>query len=462
MNENMGNVQPNKRTGWRQLYLTEDWWAVWIGVGLVVASLLLYAAGASTFLGSIAITPPKNWTEAGKVLSHFSDKWGWYLLLFLLFGILFTLAVRIMRLNLKQYLKGFIILFIGSTLIQVLSRSKFASEYNLEAPLLALIFGLILGNIVRIPTWFDVSLRTEFYIKTGIVLLGATLPLTMILDAGPIAFFQATIVSVTTFLTIYFASTRLFKLGPRFGAVLGAAGSVCGVSASIAVGGSISAKKEEIAVGISIVSIWAIVMIFFLPMASNFIGLHPGVAGAWIGTSEFADAAGFAAAAAIPVPHGTDSAINAFTLMKVIGRDIWIGIWCFILSFIAVLRWDKKEGLVGTQRVGARVIWDRFPKFVLGFIAAVLIMSAVAALGFPTTELFEKTLQPQVINPIKSLRTWAFVLTFLCIGLTTRFKDLIMFGWPPFIAFTVGVLVNVPLGYLLSNHIFVRFWQALH
>jgi hypothetical protein len=283
MNENMGTVQPNKPTGWHQLYLTEDWWAVWIGVGLVAASLLLYAAGASTFLVSIAITPPKNWTEAGKVLSHFGEKWGWYMLLFLLFGILFTLAVRIMRLNLKQYVKGFVILFIGSTLIQVLSRSKFASEYNLEAPLLALILGLILGNILKMPTWLDVSLRTEFYIKTGIVLLGATLPLTMILDAGPIAFFQATIVSVTTFLTIYFASTRLFKLGPRFGAVLGAAGSVCGVSASIAVGGSISAKKEEIAVGISIVSLWAIVMIFFLPMASNFMGLQPGVAGASLG-----------------------------------------------------------------------------------------------------------------------------------------------------------------------------------
>jgi uncharacterized membrane protein YadS len=459
--ESRDSVQPPKPAGWRQLYGTEDWWAVWIGIGLVIASLLLYAAGASAFLGSIAVSPPKNWTGAGKVLAHFSSRWGWYGLLFLLFGALFGFAAGVLRLNLKQYLKGYVILFLGSLLILVASCSKFASQYNLEAPLLALILGLILGNSIRTPAWLGVSLRTEFYIKTGIVLLGATLPLTLIVEAGPIAFIQATIVSVLTFLTIYFASTRLFKLGPRFGAVLGAAGSVCGVSASIAVGGTVSARKEEIAVGISIVSLWAIIMIFFLPMASNVMNLHPGVAGAWIGTSEFADAAGFAAAAAIPVPRGTDPAINAFTLMKVIGRDIWIGIWCFILSFIAVLVWDKREGLLETQRVGVRVIWDRFPKFVIGFIIAVLIMSAVAARWFPTTELFEGTLQPKIIGPIKTLRTWAFVFTFLCIGLTTRFKDLIRFGWPPFLAFTIGVIINVPLGYLLSNHIFVRFWQAL-
>jgi uncharacterized membrane protein YadS len=459
--EGMTEAAPPRPTGWRQLRLTEDWWAVWLGVGLVISALILFAAGAAGFLKSIAVSPPKNWTDAGKVLSHFGAEWGWYVALFLLFGILFSIAIRTMRLDLGKYLPGYVIIFLGSTVILVLSRSKFASGYNLEAPLLALIVGLVIGNLFRMPAWFEVSLRTEFYIKTGIVLLGATLPLTMIIDAGPIAFFQATIVSVCTFLTIFFVATRVFKLGPRFGSVLGAAGSVCGVSASIAVGGSVSAKKEEIAVGISVVSLWAIVMIFFLPIASRVLGLHPGVAGAWIGTSEFADAAGFAAAAAIPVPAGTDPAINAFTLMKVIGRDIWIGIWCFILSFVAVLVWDKKEGLAGTQHVGARVIWDRFPKFVIGFIAAVLIISAVAAVWFPTKEALEKVLKPQAIGPIKTLRTWTFVFTFLCIGLTTRFRDLVKFGWPPFLAFTVGVLVNVPLGYLLSNHVFVSFWKAL-
>ena len=160
--------------------------------------------------------------------------------------------------------------------------------------------GLIIGNLIQLPEWFKTSLRTEYYIKTGIVLLGATLPLTLIFTAGPIAFLQATIVSVCTWLTIYLAATRLFGLEPQFGAVLGAGGAVCGVSASIAVGGAVKAKKDHIAIGIAVVSVWAIVMILVLSVVVKLMvpaPISPGEAGAWVGTSEFADAAGFAVVA---------------------------------------------------------------------------------------------------------------------------------------------------------------------
>ena len=235
--------------------------------------------------------------------------------------------------------------------------------------------------------------------------------------------------------------------------MLGAAGSVCGVSASIAVGASVKARKEHIAIAISVVTIWAIVMIFFLPYASHLLGLPSAVAGAWIGTSEFADAAGFAAASAI----GGEPPIHAFTLMKVIGRDIWIGIWCFILSIIAVVLWERRAG--GTGSAGTGVIWERFPKFVLGFLAASIIMSLVAA-GY-SREAYDDVVTPRLIAPIKTLRTWTFVFTFLCIGLTTRFRELTRFGSPPFWAFTVGVGINVMLGYWLSNHVFREFWMQL-
>ncbi len=114
------------------------------------------------------------------------------------------------------------------------------------------------------------------------------------------AFLQATIVSVTTWLTIYFAATRLFGLEKQFGAVLGAGGAVCGVSASIAVGGAVKAKKDHIAISIAVVSVWAIVMILILSVVLKFMVpavISPGEAGAWTGTSEFADAAGFAVVA---------------------------------------------------------------------------------------------------------------------------------------------------------------------
>jgi uncharacterized membrane protein YadS len=270
--------------------------------------------------------------------------------------------------------------------------------------------------------------------------------------------------------------------------------------------------------------------------------LSPGEAGAWVGTSEFADAAGFAVVAEIANKHG-DAAINAFTLMKVIGRDIWIGIWCLILSIVSVAKWEQQAG-VG-RRVGGGIIWERFPKFVLGFFAASIIMSFVAAqppaaytgtakaadtfkssaetikydadftnyvppaalagrfavdpttgaISFAGTmtleeydalraaipegdpdradkigalkqlrfkaDWFEAKLTPDLISPIKKLREWAFVICFLGIGLSTRFADLATFGLRPFWAFTIGVLVNVPLGYFLSRVVFSRYWSGI-
>jgi uncharacterized membrane protein YadS len=291
-------------------------------------------------------------------------------------------------------------------------------------------------------------------------------------------------------------------------------------------------------------------MVFALAIVTKFMVVPPGEtitasspwwaitageAGAWVGTSEYADAAGFAVVAEIAVQHG-DSPIHAFTLMKVIGRDIWIGIWAFILAIVSCTFWEKDQ----TSAVGARVIWDRFPKFVIGFFVACILMSVIAGLSpenhvgkaavdglfkskaqkkeykadFSTYQVpkalahrfsydaesqviifkgkmtldeldlltsaatspdqkwalknlhyksdwFESELYSKAISPIKELRSWAFVFCFLCIGLSTRFKDLLVFGMKPFWAFTIGVIVNVPLGFFLSTVVFSNYWQAI-
>jgi uncharacterized membrane protein YadS len=274
----------------------------------------------------------------------------------------------------------------------------------------------------------------------------------------------------------------------------------------------------------------------------TWLQISPGEAGAWVGTSEYADAAGFAVVAELAADHG-DAPIHAFTLMKVIGRDIWIGIWAFVLSIISVMFWErKKQAKEGGPRgrVGLSVVWERFPKFVLGFFAASIIMSLIAATppgdhvgvakvsdtfkskaqkqkydaDFSTyvapegladkfsynadqgtitfrgkmsleelkaltaaadaeqkwalknlhykSDWFQSELKSKAIDPIKKLRSWAFVLCFLCIGLSTRFRDLATFGLKPFWAFTIGVLVNVPLGYFLTTQVFVDYWRAIH
>jgi len=429
----------------------EDWWAVFLALGLILVGLAFFWSGSS--ISRIAVSPPQ-WTSLAEVQDHFQAQWPWYLAQLLMWLVVFSVSIRFLGLQVKQYLPGFLILFALALAIFLVSSWKYSHEYNLEAPLLALLLGLAAGNLLQLPKWFDASLRTEYYIKTGIILLGATLPFTLIIQAGPIAFLQATIVSVTTFLTIYLAATRIFKLDRRFGACMGAGGSVCGVSATIAVGGAVGAKKEHMAIGISIVAVWAIVMIFVLPIVCKALNLPAGVSGAWIGTSEFADAAGFAAAAAI----GQEAAIQTYTLMKVIGRDIWIGLWSFILAVIAVVVWEKKE--LKDKSVSAMEIWYRFPKFVLGFFAASALITLVA-LHYPG-DAFKKVLTPGLIGPIKTLRSWTFIFTFLSIGFTTRFRELFKFGWNPFLAFSIGVAVNVPLGFVLSYLVFDQSWTAIN
>ncbi len=442
------------------LLMKEDYWAIWLGLGLILTAFVFYALGDS-LSHYFAVAPPKGYRDWGELGGHFAGHWPWYLALYLILLTIFSLSIKVMGRDVKNFVLGFTILFVGSLIILTLTANSWARAHELNYALVALAVGLLIGNLVKLPEWFDDALRTEYYVKTGIVMLGATLSLTLIYRAGPYAFLQATIVSIVTWSTIFFVGTRLLKIDRRFAAVMGAGGAICGVSASIAVGGAVKAEKEHIAISISIVTIAALIMIFLLPFLANVIGLHPAVAGAWIGNSEFADAAGFAAAVAIDESHTvatgevTGEAVKAFTLVKVIGRDIWIGIWAFLLALVSVILWEREEG---GQRPGAGVIWERFPKFVLGFFVASAFISVISAIN--TQDHYDEAIYPLLIKPIKTLRTWTFCLTFLCIGLTTRFRELTRFGAKPLWAFAIGVLVNVPLGYVLSQYVFGTYWRT--
>ena len=201
----------------------------------------------------------------------------------------------------------------------------------------------------RLPDWFSPALRVEFYIKVGIVLLGATLPFTLA-RVGRTGRGRAGDHRLAGHvLRDLLRRPSAFGLDQRFAAVLGVGGAVCGVSAAIAIAGAVRAKREQASVAITLVVVWAIVMVFVLPFASRALGLPTGVAGAWIGTSEFADAAGIAAAQAYgdlakhaggAIAGAPEASLQAFTLMKVVGRDIWIGIWAFVLAIVATTRWE--------------------------------------------------------------------------------------------------------------------------
>ncbi|MGO9486480.1 MAG: YeiH family protein [Rhodomicrobium sp.] len=446
--------------GWKELWLKEDWWAIWLGLGIVIAAYLFFANG--TTIKWIAITPAK-WSTFDALISHFTAHIAQYAAQFLLWLAIFSVSVRIMGMELAKFIPSFIFVYAMSIVIFMIGAWDQAHAYNLEPPLVALALGMMISNLIGLPRWMDTGFRVEYYIKTGIVLLGATLPFTLIVWAGPVAIFQASVVSIVTFLAIYIFARR-FDLDRRLAATLGVGGAVCGVSGAIAIAGAVGAKKEHAPIAITMVIIWAIVMIFFLPLVSRLLGLPTGVAGAWIGTSEFADAAGLAAAQAYGNLAGhvegisgtSEQSVQAFTLMKVLGRDIWIGIWAFVLAIVATTQW---EAVPGGAKPRAAEIWWRFPKFVIGFILASALVTVVAA-GYTMAD-FNKIVKPAMVAPIKDLRTWAFIFCFFSIGLTTRFRELSSAGTKPFIAFTGGVVINVVLGFVLSAVVFGSYWAKL-
>jgi uncharacterized integral membrane protein (TIGR00698 family) len=395
--------------------------------------------------------------------AQLAAQWPQYTALFVLWSVLFGIATSALGIRFAHFLPSFLFVFVAALALYFIGQWSQATHYNLEPPLLALALGLVISNTLALPDRAAAAFRVEFYVKTGIVLLGAGLPLTLIAWAGPVVIVQAAIVSLVTFFLIYW-SARFLGLDQRLAAVLGTGGAVCGVSGSIAVAGAVGARKQDVSIAISVVVLWAIVMIFLLPLVSRTLGLSTGVAGAWIGTSEFADAAGLAAAQAYGgyagnvhgIAGSADAAVNAFTLMKVIGRDLWIGIWAFVLSIVATTRWE----VTGVQtRASAAEIWRRFPKFVLGFLLASLVVTLLTH-GY-SYAAYRHAVQPGLVAPLQVLRTWAFTFAFLAIGLTTRVRDFTGLGAKPFYAFTGGVIVNVVLGFFLSTQVFAAFWSRL-
>ena len=141
--------------------------------------------------------------------------------------------------------------------------------------------------------------------------------------------------------------------------------------------------------------------------------------------------------------------------MKVVGRDIWLGIWAFVMAIIATTVWHTEGG----SKPQAGEIWWRFPKFVIGFVAASLIVTLVAS-QYSMGD-FEKQVVPVLVAPIKNLRTWAFTFCFFSIGLTTRFRELAAAGGKNFLAFSAGAVVNVILGFIMSVLVFYQFWATL-
>ena len=288
-----------------------------------------------------------------------------------------------------------------------------------------------------VPEWLKPTIQTEYYIKTGLVILGAGILFFEILQGGAYGILQSVLVVSIVWYFCFWIAKKL-KVDEDFAAMLSTAVSICGVSAAIAACGAVQGDKKKLSYVASIVMIVAVPMMIIMPWIIKATGMNEIVGGAWIGGTLDTSGSVVAAASLISEPAMKTGVIVKFS------QNVLIGVAAFILSVVWTLK-ACKAGEAGAEKPSARVIWERFPKFVLGFLVA----SAV----------FSFLLHIDTVSATKSLlgelRTWWFALAFMSIGLETRFLDMAkMEGGRPAAAFIVAQAVNVVWTLILAYLLF--------
>jgi uncharacterized integral membrane protein (TIGR00698 family) len=315
---------------------------------------------------------------------------------------------------------------------------------SVEFPIYAIAVGLVAGAVIGslgLRERLGAAFRTEFLIKTGLVLLGASINLAVIARAAGPAIVQSVVLISTVFLVAWWVGGRL-GLDPKLRALISAAVSICGVSAAIAAAGAVAAKKEQLAYVASLVIVFALPSIFVQPWLATTLGLDTVVAGAWIGGNIDTTAAVTAAGSIIG-----DDALQIAAIVKQT-QNALMGVVAVLLTAYFVLRVERVPG----ASVGLGAIWERFPKFVLGFIAA----SAIATF-FINSAADTKAASDVVAVAGNSLRTWFFILAFVCIGLEFRPAAIREAGARPVAVFAAATAVNLVVALLLASVLFAGF-----
>ena len=201
---------------------------------------------------------------------------------FIAFWVLSIIGLAIMGQPLGLFTAGYPVVFVLGALSFLIGGNSTISYYGLETVFWALILGLIVSNFLGVPKWLAAAAKTEYFIKIGLVLLGAEVLFSVIMKVGAAGMIQAIIVIFCVFyVTLWLA--RRFGLDDEFGSILATGVSVCGVSAAIAAGGAVKGDPKKVSHTISLVLLSAIPMLVFEPLIAKWVGMAPAIAGAWIG-----------------------------------------------------------------------------------------------------------------------------------------------------------------------------------
>ena len=433
--------------------ISEDWLSVWIGLFIFVLSLGMLV-GADV-LGWVVATGV--WTNISKALHPVSKTYaslggfGALIATYVALLVVMSVGAAALKINVKRFALGFTAVFwlayiswiIGSWANFAVNTpegmQKFGITWSLRLTaeggfVIALLVGLFIGNFMPgFAQWMNEAVRPELYVKTAIVLLGGFLGVTAaekLALATSLMFLglAAIIVAYLIFWSVvYYVARTWFGFSREWAAPLASGISVCGVSAAIATGAAIRARPVVAVMVSSLVVIFAVVELLILPfLAQAYLSHEPLVAGAWMALSVKTDGAAVASGAiteslilarnaAEGVNYAKGWILGTAATVKVF-IDIFIGVWAFVLAYIWTTRIEKREG----DRARAREIWDRFPKFVIGYVLtfALILLLALGA----TPELMGKV--KAAMGQANTFRGIFFVLTFFTIGVMTNFRRL--------------------------------------
>jgi uncharacterized integral membrane protein (TIGR00698 family) len=340
-----------------------------------------------------------------------------------------------MKYDLKRYIPGFFVIFIIAFISMVISKQAFMKKWGISYVLFALVIGLIISNFFKVPKFLKAAGQTEFFVKIGLVCMGATIMFSVVLKAGFYGVLQAVVVATAVWFMTYWIC-RKFKVSERFSSIIATANSICGVSATIAAGGAIQGDPKEVSYMVAWVLVCAVVLILVMPPIARqicFVGgqFSPAWAGAWLG--GVIDNTGAVIAAGEMIKG--EQAVKAAAMVKM-AQNVMIGIAAFLMALWATMSLDRKEN-PDAEKPSFMEVWYRFPKFVVGFIVASFIVSFLVepAAGNKAAKAISKA--------CKSYRSWFFTLCFVGIGLETDFKELVTVGGGrPAIAYWLSQTAN--------------------
>lgn len=443
-----------KRTRLSDLWRKEDWLASWIGFFVIAAACIAVLTKAFDFsavkfatwtLGeSLSEAAAAKAVPLGEQLTSWAF-WKKVIVTILVLGSLFTIGVKLQGEKIKKYIPAFLALFAISFIVRAISAEYTLNRY-LEWAFWALLVGLLISNTVGVPDWLKPAIKTEFYIKAGLVIMGFSVLFSNIAKFGLYGLGIAWIVTPVVIIFMWYLGTRVMKINNKpLVITLSTATSVCGTSAAIATAAASNAKKSDLSIAVSISIIFTILMMVFEPLVIKAVGMSPIMGGSLIGGTVDSTGAVVVAGTALG-----GEAQTAAVLVKSI-QNILIGFIAFGVAVFFATRVDKKAD----AQVGAGEIWYRFPKFIIGFFIASLAASFIILPMFGSGEV-------SAINKVlDQYKNWAFVLAFTSIGLDTNFKEIVkqMQGGKVLWLYVAGQVFNIVLTFfaawfLLSGKIF--------